>query len=140
MDMAEFIVLQGVRDTDTQEKVEGYLAWKWGLEGDLPNDHTYKDAAPTVGPDPPFAITEIEYDPGAEPNPTVTLTWRSRPGVTYKAFVSTDLSNWESELVDSLGPDTEGIIVDGALLTMSFDLTEFGLEGETDLFFRMEEQ
>ena len=24
------------------EKVEGYLAHKWGLDGDLPNDHSYK--------------------------------------------------------------------------------------------------
>jgi hypothetical protein len=28
---------------------EGYLAWKWGCEGDLPNDHPYKNAAPAIG-------------------------------------------------------------------------------------------
>ena len=49
MDMAEFIILKGVRDTATQEKVEGYLAWKWGLEGSLPGDHPYKSAAPEGG-------------------------------------------------------------------------------------------
>ena len=31
-----------------REKVEGYLAHKWALEGNLPPDHPYKDAAPTV--------------------------------------------------------------------------------------------
>lgn len=30
------------------QKHEGYLAHKWGLEGDLPADHPYKSAAPTV--------------------------------------------------------------------------------------------
>jgi hypothetical protein len=29
-----------------------------------------------------FAITEIEYDPNAEPNPTVTLTWRNSGAAT----------------------------------------------------------
>jgi hypothetical protein len=36
-------------DTDTREKIEGYLAWKWGLEGNLPIGHPYKSAAPTTG-------------------------------------------------------------------------------------------
>ena len=31
-DIGEFIVLNGVRDADTQQKTEGYLAWKWGLQ------------------------------------------------------------------------------------------------------------
>ena len=30
-----------------REKVEGYLAWKWGIQGNLPSNHTYKNAAPT---------------------------------------------------------------------------------------------
>ena len=91
------------------------------------------------GPAPSFAITEIQYAPDADPNPTVTLTWRSRPGTTYKAFSSLDLSDWSNELADSLGPETEGIIVDGDLLTMTFPL-ENGLENDPDVFFRIQEQ
>lgn len=30
----------------TRQLIEGYLAWKWGLQGNLPNDHPYKNAAP----------------------------------------------------------------------------------------------
>ena len=30
-----------------REKIEGYLAWKWGLQASLPAGHTYKSAAPT---------------------------------------------------------------------------------------------
>jgi len=32
-------------DTDRQ-KVEGYLAWKWGLQGNLPANHPYKNVSP----------------------------------------------------------------------------------------------
>jgi hypothetical protein len=31
-----------------EQKMEGYLAWKWGLEGNLPVSHPYKLAPPTV--------------------------------------------------------------------------------------------
>jgi hypothetical protein len=46
--LAELIVLSsGVTDA-VLEKIDGYLAHKWGLTANLPNDHPYK----TVGPTP----------------------------------------------------------------------------------------
>ena len=39
--------VMAVTTTTDREKIEGYLAHKWGLEADLPNDHTYKNSAPT---------------------------------------------------------------------------------------------
>lgn len=38
----------GGTDLSTLEEGEGYLAWKWGLQGSLPVGHPYKNAAPTV--------------------------------------------------------------------------------------------
>lgn len=35
-------------DEGIRQKMEGYLAWKWGLESTLPGGHPYKDAAPTL--------------------------------------------------------------------------------------------
>ena len=43
--LAEVIVFRG-NDVDERQKVEGYLAWKWGLEDNLPIGHRYKDAPP----------------------------------------------------------------------------------------------
>ena len=37
----------GSTDISDIEKAEGYLAHKWGLEGNLPDDHPYKNSAPT---------------------------------------------------------------------------------------------
>ena len=34
---------------DTRQRLEGYAAWKWGLQALLPSGHPYKSAAPTVG-------------------------------------------------------------------------------------------
>jgi len=49
----EFIIVQGGITTDDVRKLEGYTAWKWGQVANLPGDHPYKTAAPTV--------TDVEF-------------------------------------------------------------------------------
>lgn len=43
-------VVVSVNDSSTTERqiIEGYLAWKWGIEGSLPAGHPYKNLPPTV--------------------------------------------------------------------------------------------
>lgn len=49
--IGEWIYLAENPDEETRVLVEGYLAWKWGLEDSLASDHLYKNAAPLV-PEP----------------------------------------------------------------------------------------
>lgn len=44
-DVGEIVICTEL-STDNQQKLEGYLAHRWGLSGNLPNDHPYKSAAP----------------------------------------------------------------------------------------------
>jgi len=45
--VSEFIIYE-TGDEETRQKVEGYLAWKWGLVNNLPNDHPYRYTRPIV--------------------------------------------------------------------------------------------
>jgi hypothetical protein len=45
---AEVVLFVEALSVDNRQKVEGYLAWKWGIESVLPVGHPYKDAAPTA--------------------------------------------------------------------------------------------
>ena len=45
-DVAEVVVCDAALSTGDRQKVEGYLAWKWGLQGNLPGGHPYENAAP----------------------------------------------------------------------------------------------
>ena len=47
--IAEIVALPTF-DADIQDKAEGCLAHKWGLEEDLPAEHPYKSSPPTVTP------------------------------------------------------------------------------------------
>ena len=49
-EVAEILVYVGTVSTAQQQQIEGYLAWKWGLQGSLNPSHPYA----TVNPDPPI--------------------------------------------------------------------------------------
>jgi hypothetical protein len=46
--LAEFIIVSGVASSTDRQRVEGYLAHKWGLTANLPANHPFKTAAPTL--------------------------------------------------------------------------------------------
>ena len=47
-DVSEVVVSSSPITTIDRQRMEGYLAWKWGLVANLPVDHPYKSTAPTV--------------------------------------------------------------------------------------------
>lgn len=45
--ISEVLVYNGTITLQNRQKVEGYLAWKWGLQNNLATGHPYKLNAPT---------------------------------------------------------------------------------------------
>ena len=45
-DLAEIILYNSQFTTAQVQLIEGYLAWKWGLQGNLPANHPYKNSPP----------------------------------------------------------------------------------------------
>ena len=48
-DVAEIIFYDRALTTAERQKIEGYLAWKWGLQSQLPYDHPYAKSFPGLG-------------------------------------------------------------------------------------------
>lgn len=46
-DLAELLIVKNA-NFEMINRIEGYLAWKWGLESNLPANHPYKNEAPTA--------------------------------------------------------------------------------------------
>jgi len=44
--ICEILIYSGAFSTTQQQQIEGYLAWKWGLQGNLPSTHAYKKRPP----------------------------------------------------------------------------------------------
>lgn len=45
-DIAEILIYNTVLSTTNRQRVEGYLAWKWGLQNSLPSAHPYSKFRP----------------------------------------------------------------------------------------------
>jgi hypothetical protein len=46
--ITEILFFESILPEVDRQRVEGYLAWEYGLEGDLDPAHPYKSAAPTI--------------------------------------------------------------------------------------------
>jgi len=111
--IGEFIVINGTVTTDDRQRLEGYLAWKWGLEGQLPSGagHPYSGAPPEVGDagtpvaSGTFTVsTDLFMDSdGTKDNNTTLLA--GRPGTAStkvrRAFLQFDLSELGSDSISN---------------------------------------
>lgn len=70
-DFGTILVVPGTPDSDTIEQIEGYLAWRFGIQTSLPVDHTYYSAAPlTTVETPLISLPDGEYSVDQE----ITIT------------------------------------------------------------------
>jgi uncharacterized repeat protein (TIGR02543 family) len=109
--MAEVLIFPANLSTADQEKVEGYLAHKWGLEGKLPESHPYKSSAPGVST--PMAVATMEAT--VEDSDDLTLSWSVSDGDTSK--VSFDDASAEDPTVTFTegGVYTLGLVADDGI-------------------------
>jgi hypothetical protein len=49
-EVAELVVFNGILSTSDRQKIESYLAHKWGLISLMPDSHPFKSASPVVDP------------------------------------------------------------------------------------------
>ena len=46
--MSEILIYNTSLSTTDRQKIEGYLSWKWGIQGNLPSTHPYYSVSPTA--------------------------------------------------------------------------------------------
>jgi hypothetical protein len=74
--ISEVIEYSNAVTTTQRQQVEGYLAWKWGLQSNLPGGHPYYSAPPVLAPAAPTSPT-LSITSG-----TATLGWTVASGAT----------------------------------------------------------
>jgi hypothetical protein len=126
-ELYELIAVPSTLTTGNRELYEGYLAWKWGLEGLLGAGHTYKSAAPTdgVGGSVSAALAVTDRPDTAAVN--VLLAVQAALAVTDRpdtAAISADIST-QAALAVTDRPDVAAIAADMALPpSVSFAITD----------------
>jgi len=109
----EIVIYDGT-DQAPLDKIDGYLAWKWGLQAELPNDHPYKHGSPKL--QTPWTPSEIETEAWLDANDDSTIT-----------HVAGSVSQWDDKsgkgnhAVQAVGEDqpATGVETLGGLNTIS---------------------
>ncbi len=99
----EFLIFDEKLSSADEQKIEGYLAHKWGFAGDLPSSgHSGKSAAPTAG----WGIKRA-----ASGNDNLTLNMVGAGGELSKAVAVND-NDWH-HVVTTYGGGNKKIYIDG---------------------------
>jgi YD repeat-containing protein len=81
----EIIGANAALTTNHTQQIEGYLAWKWGLQTSLPANHPYRYAAPIIVSNP---IINASFAPGQG----VQLQFSGAPSYPYILESATNLA------------------------------------------------
>lgn len=121
--MGEIIICPEEHDLATRQKMEGYLAHKWGLATKLPVGHPYKDLDPqgavlaasvaltgatvsdTDVSDPLTQSWQLVSKPVGAPDPTFSSSNAIQPTVTFTAAGTYELRLTASDDIDTHAND-----------------------------------
>ena len=107
--VGEIIVYLNGLATLQRQQVEGYLAWKWGLQANLPANHPYKNASPNITNQ--FGISR----PANLPVPPITIYAGPKYIATLQTRTFTYTGTFQSFTVPStISPRSVNIYMWGA--------------------------
>jgi methionine-rich copper-binding protein CopC len=135
--IAEVVVVQtAMSDTDRQ-KLEGYLAWKWGMQANLPANHPYKSAAPEANDTtPPTVATLNPTDDASGVLTYVNLSATFDEGIQKSTGNITLKKSADNSTVETFDVATSPrITVSGATLTIN---PTSNLEGNTGYYVEID--
>ena len=126
--MGELIVTNGMLSTADRQRMEGYLAHKWGTAGSLPEDHPYKSASPTYGNEDPVDPPETGFAAWASGSETFAGDANGDGVADGLAFLlgAADPSVDASGLLPSMANTAEG-------LQLSFTMLDSASRGDATL-------
>jgi hypothetical protein len=97
--ICEFIWFNGTLSGYQRQQIEGYLAWKWGLQSSLPSTHLFKNAIPTRSTNfMPTSVPGIALWLDAADASTIVGTaslvneWKDKSGNGLNATKNTDVA------------------------------------------------
>lgn len=105
--LAELIFTEDTSDV-TREKMEGYLAWKWGREAELTTEHPYRYGAPSV----PVATFNLTGSSSDADDASLITTWSLMDGPVAVDFE------------DASAPDTTATFYAVGTYVLRFTVTD----------------
>lgn len=100
--ISEVIIYNQVLSTPQRQVVEGYLAWKWGIQTALTSNHPFRYVTPTslsIG-----GLTDFSYNKSYLPGLTAWYDAADPLGTGFQPANGTTISTWADKAGESLNP------------------------------------
>jgi hypothetical protein len=153
-EIAEVLMYQGTLTTGQRQEIEGYLAWKWGLQSSLPNTHPYKNSPIPPLLSPPISLplgqinafflptqvpgNQLWFDAGDSSSFLLSGTnitqWRDKSPNAYSVFQATAAN--QPALVNNMQNGLPGVQFTTAsfLSNAGSNMPNFASGGSTSVF------
>ena len=93
---SEFLVYNTVLNTTQRQQIEGYLAWKWGLQTSLPASHPYRNIVPGLALNVPIFASGMQngsFSPLRVSGATARL-WMDATDSSTLGYSGTNINTW----------------------------------------------
>jgi hypothetical protein len=104
----EVILLPRGAEDEERQKIEGYLAHKWGLTGSLPSDHPYKTDAPQS-----YSVSGIVTGFDGDPVARIVRAYQRSTGALL-AETTSDASTGYYEIALQADDEVQRVVLDNA--------------------------
>jgi len=94
---SEFLVFNSILSTAQRQQVEGYLAWKWGLQASLPSNHPFRNMVPGLTVNvriPVLSMQTSTFSPRNVSGNTLWLDSQDPLGTGTAPFLNSKISTW----------------------------------------------
>ncbi len=100
--ICEYLIFDSVLSSTQRQQIEGYLAWKWGLQASLPSTHPFVRGPPTPYPvlTLPKPILSTKFNPG---NISGLTLWLDASDFSTLTFTGDNVTRWKDK--SSAGKD-----------------------------------
>ena len=104
----EVIAYNSVLLTSQIQQVEGYLAWKWGLQGSLPANHPYKTSIIPPLLSPPLSLPALTQNPqGFLPTQiSGCQLWLDAADTSTQILSGSSVTQWNDKSGNGFNPTT----------------------------------
>ena len=131
--ISEIVVYNVKHTTQQRQTVEGYLAWKWDLQSQLPGGHPYYGAPPSPPSPSALTIPRIYIRPATYP--TSAQIWWQEPVSSGGSALSTYMLSCLDQTFTTMNfayPATQGLIPAlNQLSSYTFQLVATNMNGST---------
>ena len=106
--VAEILVFNGLINDEERKKIQGYLAWKWGLIGNLPKDHPYVKKNPLTMNVKYDSLTQTCVDAVNQTGFVPKITWGTTKNENRSAICDPALCRYFKDIYGTYDnvPDT----------------------------------